>query len=34
MDFEFIKEIAPLYHSNTLITLVNYIRELEKNVNN
>ena len=34
MDFEFIKEIAPLYHSNTLITLVNYIKELENNVNN
>lgn len=24
-DFEFIKKIAPLYHSNTLLTLTKYI---------
>ena len=33
LDFEFILNIAPLYHSNTLLTLVKYIKEL-KNVNN
>lgn len=27
LDFEFIQEIAPLYHSNTMITLSRYLRE-------
>ena len=34
LDFNFIKEIAPLYHSNTLLTLIKFIKEIEKNVNN
>ena len=32
LDFNFIIKIAPLYHSNTLLTLVKYIKELQ-NVN-
>ena len=28
LDFNFIKEIAPLYHSNTLNTLAKYIKEI------
>ncbi len=30
LDFEFIKKVAPLYHSNTLYTLVKYIEKIEK----
>lgn len=30
LDFNFILDIAPLYHSNTLLTLQRYIRRLEK----
>ena len=32
LDFKFIEEIAPLYHSNTLLTLKNYLKGL-KNAN-
>lgn len=32
LDFDFINMIAPLYHSNTLLTLVKYLKGL-KNVN-
>ena len=31
LDFKFIKEVAPLYHSNTLYTLIRYINKIEKN---
>ena len=34
LNFTFIKEVAPLYHSNTLLTLVKYIKEIERHVNN
>ncbi len=30
LDFDFIEEVAPLYHSNTLLTLVKYINEVKK----
>ena len=33
LDFDFIIRIAPFYHSNTLLTLCKYLKEL-KNVNN
>ena len=33
LDFKFIKEVAPLYHSNTLNTLVKFIGELENDSN-
>lgn len=33
LDFEFIIMIAPLYHSNTLLTLMKYLKELQ-NVSN
>lgn len=29
LDFEFIKSICPLYHSNTLLTLMRYITEVQ-----
>ena len=29
LDFNFIIRIAPLYHSNTLLTLVKYIKKLQ-----
>ena len=29
LDFNFIIKIAPLYHSNTLLTLVKYIKKLQ-----
>ena len=32
LDFDFIEKIAPLYHSNTLLTLLRYIKEI-RNVN-
>ena len=32
LDFEFIFKVAPLYHSNTLLTLKKYLKELQ-NVN-
>lgn len=31
LDFNFIKEIAPLYHSNTLAVLVKYMEEIYEN---
>ena len=34
LDLGFIKKISTLYHSNTLLTLNKYIREIERNVNN
>ena len=34
LDFKFIKKISTLYHSNTLLVLNKYIKEIEKNVNN
>ena len=30
LNFEFIKKISTLYHSNTLLTLNKYIKEIEK----
>lgn len=33
LDFHFIKEIARCYHSNTILTLVKYLNEVEKNEN-
>ncbi len=30
LDFDFIKQIAPLYHSNTLLSFVKYINEVTK----
>ena len=33
LDFDFIMKIAPLYHSNTLLTLIKFIKEI-RNVNN
>lgn len=34
LDFDFIIDIAPLYHSNSIKTLVKYLREVKKNENN
>lgn len=34
LDFSFIESIYTLYHSNTLITLVKYIKEVKRNANN
>ena len=33
LDFDFITKIAPLYHSNTILTLAKYVKELQ-DVNN
>ena len=34
LDFDFIIEIAPLYHSNSINTLAKYLREVKKNGHN
>lgn len=34
LDFDFILEIANLYHSNSINTLVKYIKEISRNENN
>ena len=31
LDFSFIKQVAPLYRSNTLYSLIRYINKIEKN---
>lgn len=31
LDFKFIKEVAPLYHSNTLLTLAKYVEGTDEN---
>ena len=34
LDFDFIIEMAPFYHSNSIKTLAKYVREVKKNGNN